>query len=263
MPLDTTETAPIESNTSEEVVNELDNELADVTLEDLLNLDEDRYPEFKEENHKGMKPLAHWMQHVPEEVRKHLANIRSDYTRKTQEISRIRSSLEEKEREILAKNEHIMRGPLAEKLSSINTTEEYDLFDPEGMRKEIQRQAGLMLKEMLEPAQKELEVQQRKLALDNFKAQNPELTSPEYKKPILELLAERPELKLEDAFYIVKAKIDSQKLSEERLKVSNQKAARKDIALKSSVGSRTAVSETPKFRSAIEAYNWHKANGMK
>ena len=257
-----TETVP--DNTSiesvEEVVEEVD---SNITLEDLLNIDEDQVPEFAQENHKGMKPLAHWMQHVPEDVRKHLANIRSDYTRKTQEIAKMRSSLEEREKEILAKNEHIMNGPLAKRLQEINVEEQYDLFDPDGMKAEIQRQAGLMLKQMLEPAQKELESQQRKVQLEQFKAANPELTNPLYKGEILKMLGERPELKLEDAFYIVKAKIDGQKVSEEKSKLAQQKASRKDTALKSSVGSRTAVAETPKFRNAIEAYNWHKSQGMK
>jgi len=254
----------VNDNTSTEVVEDVVAEVDDnITLEDLLNIDDEQVPEFAQENHKGMKPLAHWMQHVPEDVRKHLANIRSDYTRKTQELANMRKSLEEKESEIMAKNSHIMNGPLAAKLKEINTEEQYDLFDPDGMRAEIQRQAGLMLKQMLEPAQKELESQQRKIQLEQFKAANPELTNPLYKGEILKMLGERPELKLEDAFYIVKAKIDGKKASDEKSALAAQKASRRDTALKSSVGSRTAVAETPKFRNAIEAYNWHKSQGMK
>lgn len=257
--LDNNETVEVD-NTSVEDSGLPDN----ITLEDLLNIDDEQYPEFgSEDSHKGMKPLSHWMQHVPEDVRKHLANIRADYTRKTQEISNIRKSLEDKEAEMYRKNEHIMRGPLAERLTQINTEEEYDLFDPAGMKSEIQRQAGLMLKQMLEPAQKELEVQQRKLQLDDFKAKNPELLDPTYRGPVLELLGQRPELKLEDAFYIVKAKLGSQALDVERSRFAETKAARKDTALKSSVGSRTAVAAAPKFKNAMEAYNWHKSNGMK
>lgn len=249
----------VEDNTSAEVVDELEN----LTLDDLLAMSEDDVEEFKEENHKGMKPLSHWLQHMPEDVRKHLANIRGDYTRKTQEIAEIRKSLEAKEREIYNKNEHIMKGPLAQRLENIDTSQEYDLFDPEGMKAEIQRQAQLMLKEMLQPAQEELQVQQRKLQLEDFKRENPELADPEYRKPVLELLASRPELKLEDAFYIVKAKVGSQKVNEERSKFAEQKSARRDTALKSSVGSRANVAAAPKFKNAIEAYNFHKANGMK
>ena len=253
-----------------ETVDTIDNTSEDsglpdnITLEDLLNIDDEQFPEFKaEDSHKGMKPLGHWMQHMPEDVRKHLANIRGDYTRKTQEIAEIRKSLEAKEAEMIRKNEHIMKGPLAEKLASINTEEQYDLFDPEGMKAEISRQAGLMLKQMLEPAQKELEVQQRKLQLDDFKTKNPEILDPTYRTPMLELLAQRPELKLEDAFYIVKAKVGSQAVDLERSRLAEAKAVRKDTALKSSVGSRTSVAATPKFKNAVEAYSWHKANGVK
>lgn len=253
-----------------ETVDTIDNTSEDsglpdnITLEDLLNIDDEQFPEFKaEDSHKGMKPLGHWMQHMPEDVRKHLANIRGDYTRKTQEIAEIRKSLEAKEAEMFRKNEHIMKGPLAEKLASINMEEQYDLFDPEGMKAEISRQAGLMLKQMLEPAQKELEVQQRKLQLDDFKTKNPEILDPTYRTPMLELLAQRPELKLEDAFYIVKAKVGSQAVDLERSRLAEAKAVRKDTALKSSVGSRTSVAATPKFKNAVEAYSWHKANGVK
>jgi hypothetical protein len=101
-----------------------------------------------------MKPLHHWMQHMPEDVRKHLANIRGDYTRKTQEIAEIRKSLEAKEREIYNKNEHIMKGPLAQRLENHRYSQEYDLFDPEGMKAEIQRQAGLCSKRCLDPLRK-------------------------------------------------------------------------------------------------------------
>lgn len=255
--LDNNETVQVEDNTSVDLPDNM-------TLEDLLNIDDEQYPEFgSEDSHKGMKPLAHWMQHVPEDVRKHLANIRSDYTRKTQEISSMRKSLEDKEAEMFRKNEHIMQGSLARKLENIDTSQEYDLFDPEGMKAEIQRQAQLMLKEMLQPAQEELQVQQRKLQLDDFKRENPELTDPTYRTPILELLAQRPELKLEDAFYIVKAKIGGAKATEEKSRFAEQKALRRDTALKSSVGSRTAVAAAPKFKNAMEAYNWHKSNGMK
>jgi hypothetical protein len=61
----------------------------------------------------------------------------------------------------------------------------------------------------------------------------------------------------------VKAKIGSQAVDLERSKLAEAKAARKDTALKSSVGSRANVAAVPKFKNAVEAYNFHKANGMK
>ena len=259
MSAEVVETAPpVESNTSSESVQESipDN----ITLDDLLAIGEEEVPEFKGDvNHTGMKPLSHWMKHVPEDVRKHLANIRRDYTIKTQQLSQMKRDLESTKEESMIQRDRLVNGPLAQKLKEVDEKAEYDLFDPEGMKKEIERQAALMLKSMLQPAQEQIELQQRKIELERFKASNPELTDPAYRSQIVELLKSRPELKLEDAFYITKAKIESQRLSEEKTKLSQQKAAAKEIALKSSSGSRTAPTGNPQFKSAIEAYKYHKA----
>jgi len=234
----------------------------DITLDDLLNIDEEQYPEFKAEtSHAGMKPLHHWLQHVPEDVRKHIANIRSDYTRKTQEIATMRKSLQDKESEILGRDRHLVDGQLAASLKDINTEEQYDLFDPEGMKSEIQRQAKLMLAEMLKPAQEELQVKARKVELENFKAANPELGDPAYRSATIALLGERPDLSFEDAFFITKAKLDSKRSAEDKARGVEAKTARRDTAMKSSVGTRAAPQGTPKFASGVEAYKWHKANG--
>ena len=80
----------------EEVVEEAAAESTEpLTIDDLLAMDEELFPEFKEENHKGMKPLHEWVKNVPGDVRKHLANMRSSYTRKTQELAEQRKELEQ------------------------------------------------------------------------------------------------------------------------------------------------------------------------
>jgi hypothetical protein len=257
--LENTETVEVTDTTSPEVVE--DESLPEnITLDDLMSIDEEKYPEFAQDtNHTGMKSLNHWMQHMPEEVRKHVANLRADYTRKTQEISNIKKELQLQKESVVAKDEHILNGNLAQKLKTLELDKEYDLYDPEGMKSEIKRQAALMLKEMLEPAQEELNVKARQIQLDNFKKENPDLTNPEYKQPILDLLKTRTELKLEDAYYIVKAKLDSEKLSKERQAIAAQKTARKEVALKSAAGSRTSPTGQPQFKSAWDAYNYHKS----
>ena len=76
-----------------------------LTIDELLELGEEDYEEFTDDaNHKGMKPLHEWMQHIPEDARKHVANIRSSYTRKTQELAEMRKQLEvEREQHIVSK----------------------------------------------------------------------------------------------------------------------------------------------------------------
>jgi len=238
---------------------ELDSVIDNMTLDDLMDLSAEDYPEFGEENHTGMKPLHHWMAHVPEDVRKHIANLRSDYTRKSQEIAQIRKDLETSRSELRRQSENMVNGPLAQKLNNIDEETEYDLFDPEGMKAEIQRQAQLMLKQMLKPEQEKLEVEQRKLQLEQFKLENPELQDPEYRAPIIELLQKRPELKLEDAFYIVKSKIGATKLQQERAELAERKSRQRDMARLSTRGSKAKVAGQPKFKNAVEAYKWHKS----
>jgi len=237
----------------------------DLSVEDLMGLNSDVAPEFGDNvNHTGMKPLSEWTKHLPEDVRKHLANIRSDYTRKTQEISLMRKQLEDERRALALHKESTLNNPVARRAEEIaSNQEEYDLYDPEGMKKEIERQAAKMLSEMLKPAQEEIKLQQRKMALEDFKKEHPELTSPEYKMPIAKMLMERPELKLEDAYYIVKAKVDSQKLKSEREALANQTSARRDALKKTSVGSASTPKGTPKFRDAWEAFQYHKSQSQK
>ena len=257
------ETANTES-TSTEASNEV--ELSEnLTVDDLLSITKEMAAEFDEGvNHTGMKPLSEWTKHLPEDVRKHLANIRSDYTRKTQEISLIKKQLEDERRALANQKEATLNNPLARRAAEIaSNEEEYDLYDPDGMKKEIERQAAKMLSEMLKPAQEEIMLQQRKMALEDFKRENPELTSPEYKLPVAELLMKRPELKLEDAFFIVKAKVDGEKLKKEKEAIAQQTSSRRDALKKTSNGSASTPKGTPKFRDAWEAYQYHKSQNNK
>ena len=236
-----------------------------MTIEELLGLNEDDYEEFTEDaNHKGMKPLHEWMGHIPEDVRKHVANIRSSYTRKTQELAEMRKALEAERAELMRQQDMSVNNPfLARAEQELANEEEYDLYTPEGMQAEIKRQAAQMLKEMMKPAQEEIQIKQRRMQLESFKTENPELMDDAYRLPVAQMLQERPELKLEDAFYIVKAKVDAQKLKAEREQIANQKSQRRETLRKTSSGKSVTPSGTPKFRDAWEAYQYHKSLNSK
>lgn len=250
------ETAQAAPQTEENIDDIIDN----FTLDDLMAYSSEQDELFTDDaQHKGMKPLNEWIHNVPEDVRKHLANIRADYTRKTQELARMRKEVEEAQRAMRQQNENIINSSTARLTANIDEEAEYDLFDPDGMKAEIQRQAQIMLRDMLKPAQEELQIQQRRLQLEQFKAENPELTDPEYRTEIVNLLKTRPELKMEDAFYIVKSKIGATRLQEERAELAERKARQKEMAMLSARGTRTRPQGQPKFKSAVEAYKWHKS----
>jgi len=253
---ETAEAAP-QTETIEETIENF-------TLDDLMNYSAEQDPLFADDaQHKGMRPLNEWIHNVPEDVRKHLANIRGDYTRKTQELAAMRKQVEAAQRAMEAQNQAITNGSMARQLRDVDETAEYDLFDVDGMKAEIERQAKLMLRDMMAPAQEELEVKQRRMALQQFKADNPEITDPAYRAPMIELLKNRPELKMEDAFYIVKAKVGSTKLQQERNEIAARKAERRSVVRKSSTGSRSNPSGTPQFKNALEAFKWHKSQQTK
>lgn len=267
-----TEAVEAEATETEEVV-ETDDVSADggeedvelMTIEELLGISEEDYEEFTEDaNHKGMKPLHEWMQHIPEDVRKHVANIRSSYTRKTQEIAEMRKALEAERMELQRQQDNALNNPFLKRAEEeLAKDEEYDIYTTEGMQAEIKRQAAKMLQEMMKPAQEEIQMKQRRMQLEQFKTDNPELMDDDYRLPVAQMLQERPELRLEDAFYIVKAKVDATKLKAEREQVAKQKSSRRETLRKTSGGKSVSPSGTPKFRSAWEAYQYHKAQQAK
>ena len=155
-----TETVEAEATETEEVVEtedvsaDADEDIELMTIEELLGINEDDFEEFTEDaNHKGMKPLHEWMQHIPEDVRKHVANIRSSYTRKTQEIAEMRKALEAERMELQRQQDNALNNPFLKRAEEeLAKEEEYDIYTTEGMQAEIKRQAAKMLQEMMKPA---------------------------------------------------------------------------------------------------------------
>jgi hypothetical protein len=77
-----TDSTSVEDETVEAAPQEaMDDIIDNFTLDDLLQYGAEEDPLFADDaQHKGMKPINQWIQNVPEDVRKHLANIRADYT---------------------------------------------------------------------------------------------------------------------------------------------------------------------------------------
>lgn len=253
-------TENIEEN-EEEVEEEAEPQL--LTIEELMELTAVDYEEFEEDaNHKGMKPLHEWMQHIPEDVRKHVANIRSSYTKKTQELAEMRRELAAEREALHQQRQRAVNNPyLQEAQAELERQGDQpnDLYTEAGLQAEIKRQASLMLQEMMKPAQEQIQVEQRRMQLQQFKADNPELMDNEYRLPVAQMLQERPELKLEDAFYIVKAKVEAAKAKEEREELAKQKSVRRKALKKTSTGKAVSPSGVPRFKNAWEAYNYHKS----
>lgn len=250
---------PIEETGTEETQVE---EHEFLSIDDLLNLNEEDFEEFTDDaNHTGMKPLHEWMSHIPEEPRKHIANLRASYTRKTQELAQARKDLEAERLALREQQELAINNPVIEEMKQYNTDEEHDLYAQEGMQKEIKKQAALMVQELMKPVQEKVQLQKREMQLHQFKEQHPEITSDEYRQPMYEMLQARPELRLEDAYWLVKGKIDAQKAKAILEQRDQDKKRRRSTLQKTTTGSSTNANGTPDFKGdAWAAYQWHKAN---
>ena len=228
----------------------------DLSLDELVGADYDDHPELKG-GHKGLPDYKKILEHLPENGRKLLGNLRASYTQKTQEISDLRKALEgeraqlERDRKLMSDSEFSQQvRALADKPL------EHDAWSDEGLQERINKQAAAMMQQMLTPLQQDLDTQRRQVTLDTFKAQHPDLVSDEIRMPVAQLLMQRPELKLEDAYFIVRGQL-------QKAGADTQRAAQRETLKKTSTGTAVRNAAPPKFKDSWSAYQYHKTNGTK
>ena len=241
-----------------------DSFLESFNLNDLLDADfsED---EVMSTTHRDLPSYQEVMKHLPENGRKLISNLRAMTTRKTQEVADIRKQLEAERAAVAQERQALYNGEFADNIRTLAETPD-DTIDPytdDGMQKMIQKQAALMFQQMMQPVQQDMALQQRQMALDNFKRDNPDITDPEVRTKVASLLKDRPELKLEDAYFITKAQLDRAKLEQLESDRVNKRNEQRAAWQKTSNGAASKPKGTPKFRNAWEAYNYHKQNGVK
>lgn len=228
----------------------------ELSLDELVGADYDDHPELKG-GHKGLPDYKKILEHLPENGRKLLGNLRASYTQKTQEIADLRKQLEaervqlERDRKLMTESEFAQHVR-----AQAEAPLQHDAWSDEGLQERINKQAAQMMQQMLTPLQQDLEAQRRQVALDSFKQQHPDLTSDEIRMPVAKLLIERPELKLEDAYFIVKGQVSRQTSEAVR-------TAQRETLKKTSTGNAVRNAAPPKFKDAWTAYQWHKTNGGK
>lgn len=231
----------------------------EIDLDSLINADFGDDPAMQG-THKGIPDYKEVLKHIPENGRKLVQNLRASYTQKTQEIADLRRALEAEKRSLQQQRELLSESEFAKNVRELaNKPVESDPWSDEGMQERIQQQAAQMMQQMLEPLQQDLAVQKRQAALESFKTKHPDVTSDELRVPIAKLLMERPELKLEDAYYLVKG----QKSIELSAQEKQVRQVQKQVLQKTSTGNAVRNAAPPKFKSAWEAFQYHKANGTK
>ena len=204
--------------------------------------------------HKGID-YNRVIKELPDEAQKLLSNLRADYTRKTQELSKERKELEAM-RTSMAENEAFHKS-----INELADAEkvELDPYDTESFEKRIQQEVAKRMQELMKPVQEEQYQMKKRAQLEQFKSEHPDLM--DYKEPIAKLLQENQNLALEDAYFIVKGKSSV----DENKKLKEELTARQDrmraVGLKLSQGTARDVQKIPKhLKKGHEIYAWLKNN---
>ena len=235
----------------------------DAALNELLGLED---PIFTQENYTGMRPLSELIRVLPEDTKKQLANLRGSVTRKEQALAAERKALSELRAQL--DNE---RKAILESVNSYKPPEgEIDPWSEEGQLAAIERKVAERLQAMYKPMQEQLLQAEQARKAQEFVSMNPDVTSdPEIKSGVAKLLMEREELSLEDAYYIVKAKVLDKRAREatalQKQALSNQRGT----LSKTSTGGPGVGVGTPSFKDARGNYDpmahleYLKAQGRK
>lgn len=231
-------------------------EVPEMSLDDLMNAD------FGDDaamtgTHKGLPDYNEILKHLPENGRKLIQNLRQSYTTKTQDIAELRRQVEAERAEIGRQKQLMSESEFAKNVAQLaNQKPQHDAWSDEGLEERINTKAAQLMQQMLKPLQEDIASQSRTAELNNFKNEHPDLTSQEMRVPIARLLIDRPELKLADAYYIVKGQ-------QTRLAIDTKRATQAATLQKTGTGSAVRAGNTPQFKDAWSAYEWHKANGTK
>jgi uncharacterized surface protein with fasciclin (FAS1) repeats len=228
----------------------------DVSLDELIGADFGDDP-IMNGMHKGIPDYKKILEHIPENGKKLVQNLRASYTQKTQEIAELRRQVESERAQLERERALISESDFARNVRELASRDlQHDAWSDEGLQERINLQAAKMMQEMLTPLQQDLDAQRRQVSLDTFKSSHPDLTSDEIRMPVAQLLMSRPELKLEDAYHIVKGQLTTQQNTAAR-------QIQKEALLKTSTGNAVRNAAPPKFKDAWTAFQWHKANGGK
>jgi len=246
-----------------EVLQNASRDNEDISLDELINADFGEDAVMKG-SHKGLPDYKKVLEHIPENGRKLIQNLRNSYGQKTAEIADLRRQVEAERAEVMRERELLTNGRFAQEVrAQAEAPLQHDAWSDEGLQERINKQAAEQMAKMLAPLQQDLESQKRQFSLTSFKTTHPDLTSDDMRLPIARLLIDRPELKLEDAYYLVKGQQASTAAGQAQIAAASARQSAKETLMKTSTGNAVRNGETPKFKDAWTAYQYHKANGAK
>ena len=193
---------------------------------------------------------------LPEDAQKLLGNLRADYTRKTQDLAKQRNQLEA-ERKALSESDFMKQTRELASKDDVNL----DPYNIKSFEDRIEQEVARRMDQMMEPIRVQQHLEMRKIKLQQFKSEHPDLES--YKHDVADVLKSNTNLSLEDAYYIVKGKkgiSETERLRQESLEDRQNRRAN---GLKVGKPSTHSARRPPKGLKGHEIYDWFKRHGKK
>ena len=208
-----------------------------------------------EGGHTGID-YAEVMSNLPEDAKKLMANMRADYTKKTMELAKERKMLQVS-RESLAQNEEWNRQIKEAAEQEID----FNPYDEASFEKRVQKEVAQKLQEMMRPVQQQHEIETRKLQLEQFKQNHPDLM--DHKHEVAKMLMADESLSLEKAYWIVKGKALSEQQQTQAAELAKYRKAAKDAGLRVGGASRArggGIPDAVKSQGAWAIYKYLEGN---
>lgn len=235
----------------------------DHRLDELLtaNIDE---PIFSSgENYKGMN-YQEVVRELPDDAKKIIANLRSSYTRKTQELAEQQKVMQQHVEEIQANRSALFNSEFNKNIEETAATDKKDLdpFNPKTIEDRIQQEVAKRMQDMLKPMKQAHQLQQQKMKLDSFKRDHPDLDG--MKKDVAKVLMDHKGMNLEQAYWVVKGKKLDEQTRQQEDELGRYKAAARSAGLKVGGANRGTNRGVPQYvldkDDPVAIYKWLEAN---
>lgn len=186
---------------------------------------------------------------LPENARKLVANLRADYTRKTQQLAEMRKQLEAQLTNSLSDDYYTKLQQLA------SQQPEYNPFDPASQEAVIEAKVAQRLQELVAPIRQQQQQLQLQQKYEAFVQEHPDFE--EYKDEVETLLKENDRLLTPEAYHIVRSRKLAERANAQKEELERLRKQALDAGLKVSSGVARSVHEPPQGLSPIELYQWY------
>ena len=225
------------------------NDVTSIDLDSILN--EHFAGEVFEKNSWKNVDAKKVIESLPEDGKKLVQNLRSDYTRKTTELAKQKRELEEREQQILSSSLETLR-------SKMNIPDDIDLYSENGLEQYVQAKVAKALHEQQAPIKEQYEEARRRDELIKFKSEHPDMDS--LKEDMLSSLHSGEAIDVRAAYWVAKGKLAEKEAQSSALLQKEAKKEQRAAGMKVGIGAPVNVkSNAP--RTAREAYEILKAQG--